>query len=91
MSNKASYFILLLLTPVQLCFTPVAQTSDPRLNALMAFERETEAAAARGDLAFLDRALAHAAVLTHGLIRRSTGASAFAATSVSCATCARSQ
>ena len=52
MLNKTTYFTLLLLTQAQLCVAQIAQPSEPQLSALMAFERETEAAAARGDVAF---------------------------------------
>jgi hypothetical protein len=64
--NKTMYFTLLLLTPALLSFAQVSKPSEPQLNTLMAFEREIEAAAARSDVAFLDRALADDFAFTHG-------------------------
>ena len=47
-------------------FAQTSKPSEPQLTALMAFEREIEAATARGDIAFLARALADDFAFTHG-------------------------
>lgn len=57
---------LILLTNALSCFAQVSKPSEPQLNALMAFEREIEAATARGDVAFRTRALADDFAFTHG-------------------------
>lgn len=58
--------ITLLLVSALPCFAQGSTPSEPRLGALMAFEREIEAASARGDIAFLTRALADDLEFTHG-------------------------
>ena len=71
--NKTTSFTLLLLTPALLSFAQVASPSTPQLDALMKFEREIEAATARGDVAFLARALADDFTFTHGDAWRTGG------------------
>jgi Domain of unknown function (DUF4440) len=58
--------LLMLVAPVQLCLAQSPAIADPRLSALMAFERDLETAAARGDTAFVGRALAGDFHFTHG-------------------------
>ncbi|MEQ1692256.1 MAG: nuclear transport factor 2 family protein [Gemmatimonas sp.] len=72
--KKTTFFMLLLLTPVQLCFAQISKPSEPQFGALLAFEREIEVAAARGDVAFLDRAIADDFTFTHGDAWRTGGA-----------------
>lgn len=56
----------LLLTPAPRLFAQAVSPSEPEPGALMAFERDIESAAARGDVAFLNRALADDFTFTHG-------------------------
>ena len=72
--KKTTFLTLLLLTPALLCFAQVSMPSEPQLGALMAFEREIEVAATRGDVAFLDRAIAEDFTFTHGDAWRTGGA-----------------
>ena len=72
--NRTTYFtLLLLLAPALLCFAQGSKPSEPQLDALMAFEREIESATARGDVAFLTRALADDFAFTHGDAWRTGG------------------
>jgi hypothetical protein len=74
MLNRKSYpTLLLLLVPAMLGSAQVSQPSEPQLNALMTFEREIEAAAARGDVTFLAHALADDFTFTHGDAWRTGG------------------
>jgi hypothetical protein len=74
MLKKTTYFtVLLLLSPALVCFAQGSKPFEPQLNALMAFEREIEAATARGDVAFLARALADDFAFTHGDAWRTGG------------------
>jgi hypothetical protein len=73
MSNKTTYFTLLMLTPALVCFAQGSKPSEAQLNALMTFEREIEAATAQGDVAFLARALADDFAFTHGDAWRTGG------------------
>ncbi len=66
MVKQTTCVTLLLLTPALLCLAQVSTPSEPQLGALMVFEREIEVAAARGDVAFLDRAIAEDFTFTHG-------------------------
>jgi len=45
--SRTIYVTLLVLTPAQPCFAQAAKPLDPRLGALMGFEREIDVAAAR--------------------------------------------
>lgn len=58
MNQTTRVTLLLLLASALPCFAQGSQPSEPQLGALLAFEREIEAATARGDVAFLTRALA---------------------------------
>jgi hypothetical protein len=71
--NRTTYFTLLLLTPALLCLAQVTTPSDPRSGAVMKFERDIETATARGDVAFLARALADDLTFTHGDAWRTGG------------------
>lgn len=64
--RKASSFLLLLLAPLHLCIAQGSKPADPQSSALMAFERDLESAAARGDVEFLRRGVADDFTFTHG-------------------------
>lgn len=71
--NKTTCIALLLLASTSPCFAQASKPAGPQLSALMAFEREIEAATARGDTAFLARALADDFTFTHGDAWRTGG------------------
>lgn len=73
MNQTTRVTLLLLLASALPCFAQGSQPSEPQLGALLAFEREIEAATARGDVAFLTRALADDFAFTHGDAWRTGG------------------
>ena len=73
MKKTMCFTLLLLLTPAVLCLAQVSKPSEPKLDALLTFEREIEAATSRSDVAFLTRALADDFTFTHGDAWRTGG------------------
>jgi len=62
-----------LLTLAFLCFSQASKPTQPNFDALKTFERDLEIAAARGDVATLERGFADDLVFTHGDAWRTGG------------------
>ena len=85
MLRKTTFVTLLLLASARPGFAQASPPAEPEPGALMEFERAIESAAARGDVAFLARALADDFAFTHGDAWRTGGEPSLVDTKQSCA------
>ncbi len=73
MLNRTMSVMLLIVATAFPCFAQDSRPLEPKQNDVMAFERDLEAATARGDLVFLQHGLADYLTFTHGDAWRTGG------------------
>lgn len=73
MLNGTMSSLLLIVATAFPCFAQDSRPLEPKQNDAMAFERDLEAATARGDLVFLENGLADDLTFTHGDTWRTVG------------------